>query len=93
MLGVLGMSVDVDELKLDTEWDDYYDGFTAYSEGQIRDAEEVKAIPLGKVKQAREEINDLYRYFDNDCSSSNKDSMFKCCEVLVILDKLIWESK
>ena len=29
----------------------------------------------------------------NDCSSSNKDSMFKCCEVLVILDKLIWESK
>lgn len=53
----------------------------------------VKAIPLDKVKQAREEINHLYRYFDNDCSSSNKDSMFKCCEVLVILDKLIAESE
>lgn len=59
----------------------------------IENTPTVKAIPLDKVKQAREEINHLYRYFDNDCSSSNKDSMFKCCEVLVILDKLIAESE
>lgn len=51
------------------------------------------AIPLDKVKQAREEIDDLYRYYDNDYCSGNKDSMFKCDEVLGILDKLIAESE
>ena len=50
---------------------------------------EVKSIPLANVKQAREEIDDLDRYFDNDYFSSNRDSMFKCSEVLEILDKLI----
>ena len=54
--------------------------------------EEVKAIPLDKVKQARKEIDDLDRYFDNDYCTNNTDSMFKCSEVLAILDKLI-ESK
>lgn len=44
---------------------------------------------LDKVKKAREEIYDLTRYFDNDCCSDNRDSMFKCNEVLAILDKLI----
>ena len=51
--------------------------------------EEVKAIPLDKIKQAREEIDDLDRYFDNDYYINNTDSMFKCNEVLEILDKLI----
>ena len=46
-------------------------------------------IPMDKVKQAKEEIDDLDRYFDNDYFSSNRDSMFKCSEVLEILDKLI----
>ena len=48
---------------------------------------------LDKVKKAREEIDDLSRYFDNDCCSDNRDSMFKCSEVLEILDKLIAESE
>lgn len=52
-----------------------------------------KAVPLDKVKKAREEIDDLSRYFDNDCCSGNRDSMFKCSEVLEILDKLIAESE
>lgn len=47
------------------------------------------SIPLDKIKQAREEIDDLYRYYDNDYWSGNKDSMFKCSEVLEIIDKLI----
>ena len=51
--------------------------------------EEVKAIPLDKVKKARKEIDDLDRYFDNDYYTNNTDSMFKCNEVLAILDKLI----
>ena len=53
----------------------------------------VRAISLDKVKKAREEIDDLSRYFDNDCCSDNRDSMFKCNEVLAILDKLIAESE
>ena len=48
--------IDADELEPDTEWSDYYDGFTSYSQSQIDEAEEVKAIPLEKVKQAREKI-------------------------------------
>lgn len=47
------------------------------------------SIPLDNIKQAREEIDDLYRYYDNDYWSGNKDSMFKCSEVLEIIDKLI----
>ncbi|SDW49050.1 hypothetical protein SAMN05216391_10927 [Lachnospiraceae bacterium KHCPX20] len=27
--------IDADELEPDTEWDDYYDGFTSCSQGQI----------------------------------------------------------
>ena len=51
--------------------------------------EEVKAIPLDKVKKARKEIDDLDRYFDNNYYTNNTDSMLKCNEVLAILDKLI----
>lgn len=50
-------------------------------------------ISLDKIKQAKEEIDDLDRYFDNDYFSSNRDAMFKCSEVLEILDKLIAESE
>ena len=68
--------IDADELELDTEWSDYYDGFTSYSQYQIKGAVEVKAIPLDKVKKARKEIDDLDRYFDNNYYTNNTDSMF-----------------
>ena len=42
--------IDADDLELDTEWSDYYDGFTSYSQSQINDAEEVKAIPVERLK-------------------------------------------
>jgi len=48
--------IDADELELDTEWDDYYDGFVSYSQSQINDAEEVKAIPLERLKDFRNEV-------------------------------------
>ncbi len=48
--------IDADELELDTEWSEYYDGFTSYSQSQIDDAEEVKAIPLEKLKDFRNEV-------------------------------------
>lgn len=54
--------IDRDELELDTEWSEYYDGFTSYSQSQINGAVEVQAIPLDKVKNAREEMKDKSCY-------------------------------
>lgn len=56
----------------------------------------IEAIPLDKIKEARAQINGLKRYFDNDLYpdyTNNSDSMFKCSEVLEILDRLIAESE
>ena len=51
--------IDADELELDTEWSDYYDGFTSYSQSQIDEAEEVKAIPIEKLKNFRNEVMNM----------------------------------
>jgi len=75
--------INADELEPDTEWSDYYDGFTSYSQSQIDDAEEVKAIPLEKVKQAREEIKE----YVNRASDCKQKVAFKAC--LMLLDNLI----
>lgn len=39
------------------------------------------------LDKIRAEISDLDRYFDNDYFVGNKDAMFKCDEVLQIIDK------
>lgn len=49
----------------------------------------IKAIPLDEIEQVRKEIDDLSRYYDNDLYSGNDNSMFKCDEVLEIIDELI----
>ena len=72
--------INADELEPDTEWDDYYDDFVSYSQGQIDAVEEVKAIPLDEVKQAREEIENLTPW---------DDGLVEMHEVLSVLDKLI----
>ena len=69
-----------DELELDTEWSEYYDGFTSYSQSQINEAEEVKAIPLEKVERAREKIENLTPW---------DEGLVEMHEVLSVLDKLI----
>lgn len=74
--------IDADELELDTEWSDYYDGFVSYSQSQINDAEEVKAIRLDKVKQARQEIKNTTQQYEG---------LVEMYEVLSVLDKLIEE--
>lgn len=50
--------IDADNLELGTEWSEYYDEFMSYSQRQIRDTEEVKAIPIDKLKKAMEQIID-----------------------------------
>ena len=39
------------------------------------------------LEQIRDEIADLDRHYDNDHFSGNDDAMFKCDEVLLIVDK------
>lgn len=48
--------INANELEPDTEWSDYYDGFVSYSQSQIDDAEEVKAIPLEKLIDFRNKV-------------------------------------
>ena len=72
------------------DWDKDTDEFSTEGVFELlHDETTVQAIPLDEVKQARREIHDLERYFDNDLYTDNEDSMFKCNEVLAILDKLI----
>ncbi len=82
--------IDADELELDTEWSDYYDGFTSYSQSQIDEAEEIKAIRLEKVKHAREEIKECSYNLDIDSCNDN-ERVVDLNDVLTILDKLIEE--
>lgn len=48
--------INADELEPDTEWSDYYDGFVSFSQSQINEAEEVKAIPVERLKDFRNEV-------------------------------------
>ena len=51
--------INADELEPDTEWSDYYDGFTSYSQSQIDETEEVKAIPLERLIDFRNEVANM----------------------------------
>ena len=44
------------------------------------------------LEQIRDEIEDLDRYYDNDYFSVNNCPMYKCNEVLLIIDKYKAES-
>ena len=45
------------------------------------------------LDKIRAEIEDLDRFYDNDYFSGNRDSMFKCNEVMQIIDKYKVESE
>lgn len=51
--------INADELEPDVEWDDYYDGFVSYSQSQIDATEEVKAIPVERLKDFRNEVMNM----------------------------------
>ena len=74
--------IDADKLEPDTEWNEYYDDYMSYSAVQIKTAPTVKAVPLDKVKDAREEIQKL-----RGCSCTCSDGIID--DIEDILDKLI----
>lgn len=71
--------IDADKLEPDIEWSKFYDEFMAYSQRQIRNAEEIKAIRLDKIEQAREKIKRkafTEEIFDEDIfKSTNTESV------------------
>jgi hypothetical protein len=84
--------IDRSKLELDTEWSDYYDGFMSYSQIQIDNAEEVKAITLDKIKQARGKMESkLYVGTEEETGLPILDLGVTLC--LEILDELINESE
>jgi hypothetical protein len=84
--------IDRSKLELDTEWSEYYDGYMSYSQSQIDDAEEVKAITLDKIKQAREKMKSkLYVGTEETTGLPILDLGVTLC--LEILDELINESE
>lgn len=86
--------IDRDELELDTEWSDYYDGYMSYSQSQINGAVEVQAIPLDRVKQARKEFISKYpKNYMGEPELGGRTCYFSLNEVLEILDEYFTESE
>jgi len=84
--------IDRSKLELDTEWSEYYDGYMSYSQSQIDDAEEIKAITLDKIKQAREKMENK-RYVGTEESTGLPVLDLGVTMCLEILDELINESE
>ena len=59
-----------------TEWQIDHEILKAYSDG----ADDI-------LDKLRAEIEDLDIFYDNDYFSSNRDAMFKCSDVLQVIDK------
>ncbi len=85
----MGKLIDTDSLERDAEWSEYYDDYMAYSQLQIREAEEVKAVRLDEIKKAREEIDGISEIVHDGVNHYYKDCAETKKEVLEILDKLI----
>ena len=69
----------------------------AYVQGKYDAVRELKIINNSNANEVlnkiRAEIEDLDIFYDNDYFSSNKDTMFKCSDVLQIIDKYRKEVK
>jgi hypothetical protein len=71
--------IDADKLELDSEWNDYYDGYMAYSQCQVDCAETVKAIPVDKINKAIKEMDTLTYHLGSYDQVSIVD---RCIEIL-----------
>lgn len=73
--------IDLDELEKDTEWDEYFDGFTSYSSVMIDEAEIVEAIPVEWIKE----------WCNKQNSKSLEERLLKRYGVLTMLED--WEKE
>jgi len=76
-----------------------YECDLAYKQGNI--GEQIESLKLAVktleeqsiLDKIRAEIEDLDIFYDNDYFSNNRDAMFKCSDVLQIIDKYRAESE
>ena len=73
--------IDLDELEKDTEWDEYFDGFTSYSSVMIDEAEIVEAITVEWIKE----------WCNKQNSKSLEERLLKRYGVLTMLED--WEKE
>ena len=67
---------------------------SAYQQGYSDAMRDFRKEPkTDTIDKIRAEIDDLDRHYDNDYFSGNKDAMFKCDEVMQIIDKYKAESE
>lgn len=104
--GRMSKLIDADKLEPDTEWDDYYDEFMSYSLCQIKNAPIVKAVPIYKLKNLVDKLQDekdyAYANFDEykidilGCDDvdelPNDDYRFGLNRAIALLQVLIAES-
>lgn len=70
--------IDADELELDACWDEYDDGFTAYSRFQIEDSPTVDAIPVRNgqwVFVGEETMHDGWTYRKYRCTECDFETV------------------
>lgn len=84
--------IDRSKLEPDTEWYDCDEGFSSYSVGQIKNAPTVKAVPLDKVKKAREELQKCVDMLSDD-TLADLNTKTGLGLALEKIDKLIEESE
>lgn len=95
------------KLEPDTEWSDYDEGFSSYSAGQIKNAPTVKAVPINKLRNLVDILQDekdyAYANFDEykldvlGCDDvddlPNDDYRFGLNRAIELLQLLIVESE
>lgn len=99
--------IDRSKLEQDTEWNEYFDDYMSYSAVQIKSAPTVKAIPIYKLKNLVDKLQDEkdYAYADFDeykivelCCDDvddlpNDDYRFGLNRAIELLQLLIVESE
>lgn len=61
--------IDADALEYDTEWSEYMDGFTSYSQLQIDCAPTLDVVEVGRLKDVIAEVLRKWEISDNDIDS------------------------
>lgn len=61
--------IDADELEFDTEWSEYMDGWTSYSQLQIDNAPTIDAVPVVRCGECK------YMRFDGKCTMFADDNI------------------
>lgn len=83
--------IDSDEKPVSCEFIGCNGNVAPYLIGATTNIKPLEQEPI--LDKIRAEIEELDEYYDNDYFSGNKDAMYKCNEVLQIIDKYRPESE